>query len=95
MGDVAPALAERLGWSPLDQGRLHQAAVLHDVGKALVPDDLLAGRRPLDPVEVVHVRQHAALGAARTAGVLDDEQRTWLRGHHERHDGCGYPRGRV
>ena len=36
---------------------------------------------------------HAALGAAIVAEVLSPEQVRWIRGHHERFDGAGYPDG--
>jgi HD-GYP domain-containing protein (c-di-GMP phosphodiesterase class II) len=39
------------------------------------------------------VRQHAALGAALGADVLDHEQARWVRHHHERWDGAGYTDG--
>ncbi len=37
--------------------------------------------------------RHADIGAEILAGVLSDEQVAWVRGHHERWDGAGYPDG--
>jgi HD domain len=39
------------------------------------------------------VKSHAGLGAHIASGVLSDEHTAWLRGHHERFDGAGYPDG--
>ncbi len=78
-------------WDPGRQARLHQAARLHDLGKAALPDNLLSRLGPLSGPELEHVRQHARIGAGLAAGVLDDEQASWVRHHHERWDGAGYP----
>jgi HD-GYP domain-containing protein (c-di-GMP phosphodiesterase class II) len=47
----------------------------------------------LTDAEYEVIKRHADLGARIVAGVLDPEQTTWVRGHHERHDGRGYPDG--
>ena len=39
------------------------------------------------------VRRHAAIGGDIASEVLDAEQAAWVRGHHERYDGGGYPDG--
>lgn len=88
---LAVAMAEHLGWSPRAQARLHLAARLHDVGKAVVPGALLDRPGPLSAVEARHVGRHAELGASLAAAVLDGEQAAWVRHHHERWDGGGHP----
>ncbi len=50
-----------------------------------------SGEGPLTALERAHVRRHATIGAAMAADVLDAEQAGWLRHHHERDDGGGYP----
>jgi diguanylate cyclase (GGDEF)-like protein len=91
VAELAVALAETLGWSPDRQARLHQAARLHDLGKAALPDTLISRPGPLSGPELEHVRQHAHIGAGLADGVLDAEQGVWVRHHHERWDGAGYP----
>lgn len=90
---LAAGMAERLDWSPRAQARLHLAARLHDVGKALVPGALLDRPGPLSELETRFVGRHAELGASLAAAVLDDEQAAWVRHHHERWDGTGHPSG--
>jgi HD-GYP domain-containing protein (c-di-GMP phosphodiesterase class II) len=90
---VAHALALRLGWPGERAVRLRDAAVLHDVGKIGVPDAILFKPGPLNPAEYEEVKEHAALGARIIEDVVDAEQVAWVRGHHERLDGAGYPDG--
>ena len=90
---LACELATESGWSPADVARLHDAAVVHDVGKIGVPDAVLSKPSRLTPEEYDVIKRHADLGARIVAGMLDPEQVAWVRGHHERHDGRGYPDG--
>jgi HD-GYP domain-containing protein (c-di-GMP phosphodiesterase class II) len=91
VADLSVALAARLNWSPRRQARLHRAALVHDAGKALVARELLERPGPLHPVEAAHMRRHPTIGAELAAGALDPEQQRWVRHHHERWDGAGYP----
>jgi diguanylate cyclase (GGDEF)-like protein len=91
VAELAVAVAGRLDWSPVRQARLHRAALVHDLGKAAMPDSLLARRGPLTVPEAEHVRRHAVIGASMAGRALDAEQAAWVRHHHERWDGAGYP----
>jgi HD-GYP domain-containing protein (c-di-GMP phosphodiesterase class II) len=66
---------------------------VHDVGKIAVPDAILFKPDQLTRDEFRRVRAHAALGAEIVADVLSPAQVAWVRGHHERWDGRGYPDG--
>jgi diguanylate cyclase (GGDEF)-like protein len=90
---LACELAAESGWSPQDVARLHDAAVVHDVGKIGVPDAVLSKPERLTREEYEVIKRHADLGAQIVAEMLDHEQVAWVRGHHERHDGRGYPDG--
>jgi diguanylate cyclase (GGDEF)-like protein/putative nucleotidyltransferase with HDIG domain len=90
---LAVQLATAAGWAPVRAARLHEAGLLHDVGKIGVPDAVLFKPGRLDADEYAQVKEHAVLGANIAAEVLDDEQVDWIRHHHERWDGRGYPDG--
>jgi len=90
---LAEQIAVELGWEPSRLRRLRDAAVLHDVGKLAIPDAVLFKPGRLDPEEYEQVKAHSALGAEIVRDLLDEEQVAWVRGHHERPDGRGYPDG--
>ena len=70
-------------------------ALLHDVGKMAVPNEILNKPSSLTEDEWAQMRRHTAEGErmlARIGGVLA-EVGTVIRSHHERFDGSGYPDG--
>ena len=93
VADLAGLLAIELGWPAEHVWLLHNAGLLHDIGKIALPDRLLKARGPLDltPNDRELLRAHPVIGVEITAGVLSAKQLTWVRHHHERWDGLGYP----
>jgi len=91
VAEVARVLADILGWTAEDASALRDAGLVHDVGKIAVPDAILFKPDRLTPEEFHRVTAHAALGAEIVADVLSPAQVSWVRGHHERWDGRGYP----
>jgi HD-GYP domain-containing protein (c-di-GMP phosphodiesterase class II) len=67
--------------------------MVHDVGKIGVPDSILFKPERLTADEYREIMRHAAIGAEILADVLLPAQVAWVRGHHERWDGRGYPDG--
>ncbi len=86
-------IAVAAGWTPEAARSLRQAALLHDVGKIGATDDVLLKAGPLSADERARIALHVELGERMAAGVLNDPQLSWIRGHHERWDGGGYPDG--
>ena len=81
-------------------GTISLAAGLHDIGKLLIPEEILNKPSALTEEECVIVRRHALLGAMLISElpVKQDEPliryaRDICRWHHERWDGNGYPDG--
>ncbi len=93
VGELSQSLALELGWSERAASALYEAALVHDVGKIGVPDVVLFKNGRLTDEEFAQMRQHPVLGAQMVSGVLSDKQVEWVRGHHERLDGKGYPDG--
>jgi len=91
------ALAERtgrhLGWSAERVERLRAAGVLHDIGKLGIPDAILLKAGALDAEEWREIRRHPELGAAILEHANLPDIAEWVRAHHERIDGTGYPAG--
>jgi putative nucleotidyltransferase with HDIG domain len=90
---LAARLAVELGWSGVRVRQLREAALVHDVGKAAVPQEVLLTPGGLSFEQYEIVKAHAAIGAEIVASVLSPRQASWVRHHHERWDGRGYPDG--
>ena len=90
----ARALARRIGLSGQEVGVIAHAAMMHDVGKANIPDAVLKKSGPLAPDEWRTMQRHTVWGANLLAENEDFETaRLVARWHHEHWDGGGYPDG--
>ena len=94
--DLAEAVAVRLGLPDEELAPLLQAASLHDVGKAAIPDGILDKQGPLDDEEWEFMRRHTVIGERilSAAPALVPASKL-VRSSHERLDGQGYPDGLV
>lgn len=95
VGTYSIAIGRQLGLSEPFLRRLGEGAFLHDVGKALVPPEILTKPARLEPEEWAVMRQHPRFGIdlLETHGPVDEVTRWAVLGHHERMDGKGYPHG--
>ena len=87
-------VAEELGLDGARCEEVRRVALLHDVGKAAVPDEILRKPGPLSEAEWAVMRTHPEAGARMIR--RDRELRplaAGVRAHHERWDGSGYPDG--
>lgn len=92
VGDLATRVAIRAGLPPDRVRAIGIAALLHDVGKLVVPSDILGKTTALTDEEFAVIKTHAEQGAALLSGSLVLRPAAPLvRGHHERPDGTGYP----
>lgn len=93
VSEYSSAIAESMGLTEqLEVVRV--GALLHDVGKIGIPDEILQKAGPLTEREFDYIKQHPAIGKR----ILDrieafDRYVPVVELHHENHDGSGYPWG--
>lgn len=95
VAQYARELARRMNMPEHEQERIYYVALLHDIGKIGIPDNILNKQGPLTPEERAVIQTHPQVGGR----VLKDF--TALDGitdgakyHHERYDGKGYCDGK-
>jgi putative two-component system response regulator len=87
-------IAERMGLSEKQQGLVHLAGLVHDIGKIGLPVGLLEKPGALTLDERRQMQEHSTIGERILAKVDDySEIALIVRHHHERVDGNGYPDG--
>lgn len=93
VASYAVAIGQALGLEEAHVLRVRRAAYLHDIGKIAVDDAILSKPGRLTPEEVAQIEVHPAIGGRmlHRAGLVDEA--VWVRHHHERLDGRGYPDG--
>jgi len=88
------AIAKRAGLSQEQEELVHMAALLHDIGKFILPDRILKADAALTNEDWMLIRRHPQQGA-RVVSSVDGygPVAEIIVAHHERIDGSGYPRG--
>lgn len=93
LSELTEQLAQRLGIHDAELVHIHRGALLHDVGKMGIPDQILHKPGTLTDHEWATIRLHPQIAHALLAPI------EYLRRaldipycHHERWDGAGYPR---
>lgn len=90
----ADAIAHRAALSSQEIELLWYAAILHDVGKIAVPDVILHNTGPLTPDQWRVIKTHPEKGATMISQIRSLAHiAPYIRHHHERWDGKGYPDG--
>ena len=92
--EFSRALAKRLGFSSKEVEEIAYASMMHDVGKANIPDSVLKNPGKLSVAEWRIMRDHTDWGDQLLSENDDFElARLVARSHHEHWDGSGYPDG--
>jgi putative nucleotidyltransferase with HDIG domain len=91
---LADFLARKFGYNQDELQVLHWAAILHDVGKIAMPQEILHKPGPLTADEWKLIRRHPGIGADIISSVTGLKGvASIVRAHHENYDGTGYPHG--
>lgn len=94
VADLACALAIRDGCESRELFWFRMGATVHDIGKLIIPSDVLNKPGKLAPDEWELVKRHPVAGVEMLAEMdFPGEVGPMVRSHHERWDGQGYPDG--
>ena len=88
----AADLASEMGMDDARAGRLRLVGLLHNVGLLGLPEELLLATGKPNSIAQSRLAEHPARGEEALAAVPEfGEMASWVRWHHERPDGRGYP----
>lgn len=96
VAEYSAMTARALGWDEKQVQNLKYIALLHDIGKVGIPDEVLNKPGKLTPAEFNIIKSHTMLGGdiLKDIETIDDVA-SGAKYHHERYDGQGYPCGLV
>ena len=94
VAEYSARIAAGLGWSEEEIRNLKYVALLHDIGKVGIPDNVLNKPGKLTQMEFEIIKSHTMIGG----DILKDIETiphvaVGAQYHHERYDGSGYPCG--
>ena len=89
---LANEAAKKFNLSPHDRHSLRQAALVHDIGEAVMDRDYIKANRPLRDDERIDMQRHTVIGEQEAAELgLSRAVQLLVRWHHEWWSGAGYP----
>ncbi|NOQ32326.1 MAG: HD domain-containing protein [Helicobacteraceae bacterium] len=91
----ALSLGSHLNLSQSDLKDLGKSALLHDLGKSRIPNEIINKEGKLSNEEFEEIKKHPLAGyiLAKKIGITDEKTLLGIRHHHEKLDGTGYPDG--
>ncbi len=94
VAQLAASLAAETGRTDEEVEMVRQAGRVHDIGMICVPEEVLAKEGSLSPAEFEQMKRHVVVGAQILAPLPHlSGVSAFVRSHHERWDGTGYPDG--
>ncbi|MFH1782543.1 MAG: HD domain-containing phosphohydrolase [Candidatus Omnitrophota bacterium] len=94
VAEYAEMIASSMALSQDQIEIIKETAMIHDIGKLGIKDDILNKKGKLTDDEWEMIKKHPVIGEDIIKPVsLNSEVLAMIRGHHERHDGLGYPDG--
>jgi putative nucleotidyltransferase with HDIG domain len=92
--EMCTILAQEIGLPQAKITHMRRGALLHDIGKMVIPDEILFKKGALDENEWVIMREHPVIAKSILSEVKYLEPALNIpSSHHERWDGSGYPSG--
>ncbi len=92
VAEYSIAIGEEMGLPGKEVNDLRLAGILHDIGKIGMSEPDLDHADPLSNMESAELRDHPAKGADIVQHIEQmNDVALWIRHHHERYDGTGYP----
>ena len=92
VADLSAMVADEMGSADEMVEAVRTGGRLHDIGKIGIREEILNKQGPLTDDEYEHVKQHVLVGSQILAPLVHlKEVITFVRSHHERWDGFGYP----
>lgn len=96
VSEYSRVLAKAMGYGEAETENLRLASIMHDIGKLLVPAEILEKPARLTDEEFAEIKKHTTYGGQLLDHVEGDVMmlaREVALQHHERRDGRGYPEG--
>ena len=92
VADLSAMVAAEMGLTDEQVEAVRTAGRLHDIGKIGTREDILNKQGPLTDQEYEHVKEHVVVGSQILAPLIHlKDVIAFVRSHHERWDGLGYP----
>jgi putative nucleotidyltransferase with HDIG domain len=94
VADLSARIADLLGFSSTMKNNIKQAALIHDIGKIGIDEQILRKKGTLTKNEFSEIMKHPEIGERIVKSVpFMEEAAQVILYHHERFDGSGFPRG--
>lgn len=91
---ICNVLAKWLGMSEKDQKLAFTCGILHDIGKLMIPEEVIHKQGKLTKEEYDQIKMHPIEGYNYIRNLdIDEHIKKTILMHHERYDGSGYPLG--
>lgn len=92
VGQMCAIIAEKVGLPPHRIQQMYFAGLIHDIGKVAIGTNILMQKRKLTEDEFKIVKMHSVIGGKIASSLPElSDLSFWIRWHHEKWDGSGYP----
>jgi HD-GYP domain-containing protein (c-di-GMP phosphodiesterase class II) len=92
VADYSRMIAKQSGMDEKECNEVYYAALLHDVGKIGIPNEIINKKGKLTPEEYAMIQKHPVIGKQILSSIVEFPYLSiGANSHHERYDGKGYP----